>query len=87
MRRCRGAAARFLRAPAAALHSQTGRRPTLPSIPTQPHPLPTPPVVPQQEEAKFKQVRTGVVQRPKDKILTMDPKVGCGWEKGCLVMF
>lgn len=24
-------------------------------------------------EGKFKSVRTGVVQRPKDKLLTMDP--------------
>ncbi|KAL4433586.1 hypothetical protein ABPG75_000027 [Micractinium tetrahymenae] len=28
----------------------------------------------EEEEAKFKSVRTGVVQRPKDKILSMDPK-------------
>ncbi|KAI7845552.1 hypothetical protein COHA_000843 [Chlorella ohadii] len=28
----------------------------------------------EEEEAKFKSVRTGVVQRPKDKLLTMDPK-------------
>jgi translation initiation factor 3 subunit C len=28
----------------------------------------------EEEEAKFKSVRTGVVQRPKDKILLIDPK-------------